>query len=152
MLPTLDADAWSLSTISTRWNSYPSTGQQDKDKICWRCRQYGHIAVNCHVRLDHFMKAERALNLQTNFVMQQTTTSNSNTTPGLLESANEVTAAINGMNTMGLLDTGSTVSNISESFYNQHLTSSPLESLTCLLAPYRSGCQTNRPAAPLSWS
>ena len=108
--------------------------QNKQERICWRCRQPGHIAVECHVRLDHSRKTERALNLQKTYITQQSTTSDQKcSTPGLLGSSNEVSVNINGVDTMGLLDTGSTVSTISESFYHQHLSATPMESLSYLL-------------------
>ncbi|CAC5373223.1 unnamed protein product [Mytilus coruscus] len=41
--------------------------------ICWRCKQPGHYAIECTVRLDHSRKTIRALNLQQTFVMEHTT-------------------------------------------------------------------------------
>ena len=43
---------------------------------------------------------------------------------GLIGDPNEVTVRINGVNTKALLDTGSTVSTLSESFYKNHLSQS----------------------------
>ncbi|VDI71011.1 Hypothetical predicted protein [Mytilus galloprovincialis] len=42
--------------------------------------------------------------------------------------ANEVSISINGIDTQALLDTGSSVSTISESFYNRHMRFKPIES------------------------
>ena len=107
--------------------------KHQSETICWRCRQPGHISAGCYVRLDHSRKTERSLNLQQAFVMEQTTDVEQNRTPGLLGSANEVTVTVNGNRTTALLDTGSTVSTISEGFYNQHLSQIPLQSLSYLL-------------------
>jgi transposase InsO family protein len=54
-------------------------------------------------------------------------------TAELVGTANEVSACINGHDTRPLLDTGSTVSTMSESFYKEHLTDTPLRALSeCL--------------------
>ncbi|VDI80157.1 Hypothetical predicted protein [Mytilus galloprovincialis] len=109
--------------------------RKQNDFTCWRCRQPGHYAIDCTVRLDHSRKTQRALNLQQSFIMKQSTQQTEQKSPisGLLGSSNEVPITVNGINTTALLDTGSTVSTISESFYNQHLYSTPLQSLSFLL-------------------
>ena len=119
------------------YRPFTKTRHHNKDSLCWRCSQPGHFAIDCHVRLDHSRKTERALNLQKSYIMQQATqysdTSRNNNTPGLLGAPNEVTVIVDGTTTKGLLDTGSTVSTISESFYRQNLSTTPMESLTYLL-------------------
>lgn len=53
--------------------------------------------------------------------------------PKIVGVTNEALIAINGISTKALLDTGSCVSVISESFYNQHLYSAPICTLDSLL-------------------
>lgn len=55
------------------------------------------------------------------------------TDPKLVGNINEVVLNINGKQTSALLDTWSCISLISESFYNQHLSDTPLEPLTEVL-------------------
>ncbi|CAG2192826.1 unnamed protein product [Mytilus edulis] len=47
--------------------------RKQNDFTCWRCRQPGHYAIDCTVRLDHSRKTQRALNLQQSFIMKQST-------------------------------------------------------------------------------
>ena len=54
-------------------------------------------------------------------------------TTGLLGSLNEVTMKVNGITASALLDTGSTVSNVSESFYLQYLANQPIQTLNHIL-------------------
>ncbi|VDI62254.1 Hypothetical predicted protein [Mytilus galloprovincialis] len=54
-------------------------------------------------------------------------------TEGLLGSPNEVTVVINGLQASALLDTGSTVSTVSQSFHRQYLADSPIQTLNQIL-------------------
>jgi hypothetical protein len=54
-------------------------------------------------------------------------------TTGLLESPNEVTIKVNGITASALLDTGSTVSTVSESFYLQYLAKQSIQTLDRIL-------------------
>ncbi|VDI19091.1 Hypothetical predicted protein [Mytilus galloprovincialis] len=54
-------------------------------------------------------------------------------TEGLLGSPNEVTVVINGLQAAALLDTGSTVSTVSQSFHRQYLADSPIQTLNQIL-------------------
>ena len=54
-------------------------------------------------------------------------------TPQLVGSSNEVTVEIHHKSIKALLDTGSTVSTISESFYNEHLSDITLQPLNCII-------------------
>jgi transposase InsO family protein len=51
----------------------------------------------------------------------------------LVGSSNEVKAKIDGIETLALLDTGSTVSTVSRGFYDKHLSQHPIQSLDILL-------------------
>ncbi|VDI39633.1 Hypothetical predicted protein [Mytilus galloprovincialis] len=105
------------------------------ETICWRCKQPGHYAIECTVRLDHSRKTVRALNLQQNFVMEHTINSDYDTKPDprLIGSANEVTVTLNGLTTKALLDTGSTVSTISQEFYERNLQDTTLKPINNFL-------------------
>ncbi|XP_071142173.1 uncharacterized protein [Mytilus edulis] len=105
--------------------------REKHQKTCWRCGQLGPIAIGCKVRLDNSRKFDRAMNYQlvTNYYQPAPTTYNKE--DRLCGPANEVSISINGIDTKALLDTGSSVSTISESFYNMR--STPIESLTRIL-------------------
>ncbi|CAC5400002.1 unnamed protein product [Mytilus coruscus] len=62
--------------------------RKQNDFTCWRCRQPGHYATECTVRLDHSRKTQRALNLQQSFITKQSTqiTEKKSSASGLLES------------------------------------------------------------------
>ncbi|CAG2246444.1 unnamed protein product [Mytilus edulis] len=66
--------------------------RKQNDFTCWRCRQPGHYAIDCTVRLDHSRKTQRALNLQQSFIMKQSTQQTEQKSPisGLLGSSNEM--------------------------------------------------------------
>ncbi|CAG2194046.1 unnamed protein product [Mytilus edulis] len=66
--------------------------RKQNDFTCWRCRQPGHYAIDCTVRLDHSRKTQRALNLQQSFIMKQSTQQTEQKSPisGLLGSSNEL--------------------------------------------------------------
>ena len=52
----------------------------------------------------------------------------------LVGSANEASVSLQGIHTTALLDTGSSVSTVSQSFYETHLSDIPLQPVTSLLA------------------
>ncbi|XP_063438199.1 uncharacterized protein LOC134719148 [Mytilus trossulus] len=122
-------------TIIHRPNDRNIRRKSDKgDSICWRCGQQGHIAVGCRVRLDNSRKVQHALNFQqVTFEEQHISSSLTTKEQRIAGTANEVTVFLNGMKTQGLLDTGSTVSTMSEDFYNKHCSAMPLEQLSGLL-------------------
>ncbi|VDH97528.1 Hypothetical predicted protein [Mytilus galloprovincialis] len=89
-------------------------------------------AFACCVRLDHTRKACNFQQMNTEAKMYQQRQSSGNT-EGLLGSPNEVTVVINGFQAAALLDTGSTVSTVSQSFHRQYLADSPIQTLNQIL-------------------
>jgi hypothetical protein len=102
--------------------------------ICFRlCGKPGHIAIGCRVRLDHSRQAYNFQQINAEdrtYAYQQQSTRE---TTGLLGSPNEVTMKVNGIAASALLDTGSTVSTVSESFYLQYLANQPIQTLNHIL-------------------
>ena len=117
-----------------------SKRKQQQEVICWRCRQPGHIAVGCKVRLDNLRKANRAFNLQQVLTQEQHTLDKTlessfpcNRGQDITGPPNEVKVKLNGVESTALLDTGSTVSTISKNFYDKHCSSTPIEPLSHIL-------------------
>ena len=101
--------------------------------ICFRCGEPGHIAIGCRVRLDHSRQAYNFQQINAEdrtYAYQQQSTRE---TTGLLGSPNEVTIKVNRITVSALLDTGSTVSTVSESFYLQYLANQPIQTLDHIL-------------------
>ena len=91
----------------------------------------GHIAIGCRVRLDHSTRAfaYQQLNAEDRTYQQQPTRE----TPGLTGTNSEVTVKINDIAVLALLDTGSTVSTVSETFYRQYLSDQAIQDLDQIL-------------------
>ena len=124
----------SINVIPDETILYKPTGTNRRNRdnrICWRCNQQGHIAVDCSVRLDHSQNMRRVINFQQAYSLEHpsSVTQKTTTPKGLLGSANEVDVTLNGIRTKALLDTGSTVSTMSEQFYNQYCSNTPIEPL-----------------------
>ncbi|VDI18419.1 Hypothetical predicted protein [Mytilus galloprovincialis] len=105
-----------------------------KPFICYRCGNEGHIAIGCRVILDH---SRKAYNFQQIGAEDRTYASyqqqSSKESPGLLGSPNEVSVKINDITTSALLDTGSTVSTVSETFYNRYLQDQIIQPLDLII-------------------
>jgi hypothetical protein len=110
------------------------THHDNEPIICFRlCGKPGHIAIGCRVRLDHSRQAYNFQQINAEdrtYAYQQQSTRE---TTGLLGSPNEVTMKVNGIAASALLDTGSTVSTVSESFYLQYLANQPIQTLNHIL-------------------
>ncbi|XP_053390712.1 uncharacterized protein LOC128553555 [Mercenaria mercenaria] len=83
---------------------------------CYRCNKRGHYQYNCP-----------------NYAGSNPCTSDSTKDPKLVGDVNEVNISVNKIGVSALLDTGSCVSLISESFYKEHLSDVELEPLTGVL-------------------
>ena len=112
---------------------------EDMQPKCYRCGQSGHIAVGCRVIMDHSTKPyyhqryyDQGLvhRLHGEHTNQQHHSRNST----LVGDSNEVSVSVCGVPTRALLDTGSTVTTISESFYRQHLYHLPIQPLDTILS------------------
>ncbi|XP_076083902.1 uncharacterized protein LOC143054750 [Mytilus galloprovincialis] len=105
-----------------------------KPFVCYRCGNEGHIAIGCRVILDHSRKAYNFQQIgaedRTYASYQQQASKES---PGLLGSPNEVSVKINDITTSALLDTESTVSTVSETFYNRYLQDQIIQPLDLII-------------------
>ena len=81
---------------------------------CYRCLQYGHIQRTCRVRLDHSRRSRRE---PTFSVCHNVSVRRHGLPDGLVGNANEATVSVNVNRCKCLLDTGSSVSTVSEAFY-----------------------------------
>ena len=106
---------------------YGHTDEQSDD-ICERCGQSGHSDLMCRVRLDH---SKRILN---DFIPTNRRKGRVPRVSTLVGSANETHVLIEGVRTQALLDTGSSVSTISQSFYETHLSHLPLQPVKTLMS------------------
>ena len=114
----------------------PRRYQRDLSNIrCYRCDQYGHFAINCEVRLDHSKRGQiyqRVVTTKDAFGIsrkQLNTMTSRHRDSNLVGDATETPVYINGIKTHGLLDTGSTVSTMSEYFYKKHLHQTEIQPL-----------------------
>ena len=101
--------------------------------ICFRCGEPGHIAIGCRVRLDHSRQAYNFQQINAEDGTYAYQHQSTRETTGLLGSPNEVTIKVNRITVSALLDTGSTVSTVSESFYLQYLANQPIQTLNHIL-------------------
>ena len=101
-------------------------------KFCDRCGQDGHDELSCRIRLDHsrrdFVDPDFRKFVNRGFNRPRATHHT------LIGTSNEANVHVNGVSTVALLDTGSSVSTISQSFYETHLKEIPLQPITDLVS------------------
>ena len=101
-------------------------------KFCDRCGQDGHDELTCRIRLDHsrrdFVDPDFRKFVNRGFNRPRATHHT------LIGTSNEANVHVNGVSTVALLDTGSSVSTISQSFYETHLKEIPLQPITDLVS------------------
>ena len=97
---------------------------------CYRCLQYGHIQRACRVQLDH---SRRSRPEHTFSVCHNVSVRPRGLPDGLVGNANEATVSVNGNHCKCLLDTGSSVSTVSEAFYREFLSPLTVHPLDALL-------------------
>ena len=101
-------------------------------KFCDRCGQDGHDELSCRIRLDHsrrdFVDPDFRKFVNRGFNRPRATHHT------LIGTSNEANVHVNGVSTVALLDTGSSVTTISQSFYETHLKEIPLQPITDLVS------------------
>ena len=123
-------------TVSTSYVPHNSpkhsswTASKHDEPVCYKCGQHGHIAIGCRV-ITHHKRRHTKESRERGYVHQQCTPSSKtyNKKSSLIGECNEVSIKVFNIATTALLDTGSTVSTISESFYKEHFPDIPLQSL-----------------------
>ena len=112
----------------------PAPTYYKEPTICYRCGMEGHIAVGCRVRLDHSRAAYQYQQINAeDSTYQHSHQQSRRDTAGLTGTNSEVTVKINNISALALLDTGSTVSTVSETFYQQYLSDEPIQQLDKIL-------------------
>ncbi|XP_076101165.1 uncharacterized protein LOC143070948 [Mytilus galloprovincialis] len=114
----------------------PTSTPIPKDPIvCYRCGGLDHIAIGCRIRLDHSRQAYtfQQINAEDRTYAYQQQQSTQDITDQLIGNTNEVTVKIHGIPATALLDTGSTVSTVSESFHRQYLPDHTIQTLNRIL-------------------
>ena len=112
----------------------PTPTYYKEPTICYRCGMEGHIAVGCRVRLDHSRTAYHYQQMNAeDSTYQHLHQQSTRDTTGLTGTNSEVTVKINNVSAVALLDTGSTVSTVSNTFYQQYLCDEPIQQLGKIL-------------------
>jgi len=122
----------------------PSRKRQQGAVICYRCGEPGHIAIGCRRNIQHIRKPEKIWDRArgSRYVPQDTNqpyrcyAQSADTivnTVDLVGTSNEAVVNIEGMDTGALLDTGSSVSTVSEAFFRSNLTHLDLHDIQGLL-------------------
>ncbi len=105
------------------------------EPTCWRCGQVGHIKKGCMVRLDHSRRHAAAYRVaqdynvefdayrpyDSRFNRRTRAQARSAVPAGLVGNSNEAEVEINNIKVSALLDTGASVSTVSEAFYKRYL-------------------------------
>ncbi|KAI7814030.1 hypothetical protein IRJ41_006648 [Triplophysa rosa] len=131
----------------------PRDGKSKKDYFCYRCGEDGHIAPRCQApenfslviqKLVHSLRKARAEKPDQNSgkptggkasfsrKSQTTMVEKSNIPRGLVGPALTIPVKINGQSSKALLDSGSQVTIIFESWYSENLFSVPIQPLSGL--------------------
>jgi hypothetical protein len=128
---TQDSSETDIGTVLTSYMLHYNPKHFD-EPVCYRCGQTGHIAAGCRVithpkRRPHYDQKSR----KRAYVHQRYTPSSTtyNKKLSLTVESNEVPVKVFNIETIALLDTGSTFSTISETFSKKHFPEIPLQSL-----------------------
>ncbi|XP_056017057.1 uncharacterized protein LOC130053684 [Ostrea edulis] len=141
---TQDNSETDIETVSASYVSHNSpnhsswtASKHDDEPVCFKCGQHGHIAIGCRVithrkRRPYYTQESRKRGYVHQQYMQSSKTYNKKSS--LIGECNEVSIKVFNIATTALLDTGSTVSTISETFYKEHFPEIPLQSLEFALS------------------
>ncbi len=103
------------------------------EPTCWRCGQKGHIKKGCMVRLDHSRRHAAAYRISKDYNLDIDPYRPYNSRyskraqvaaampTGLVGNSNEAEIVINDVRVNALIDTGASVSTISDTFYRNYL-------------------------------
>ncbi|KAK3101184.1 hypothetical protein FSP39_001606 [Pinctada imbricata] len=103
------------------------------EPVCFRCGQPGHIEIGCRVIMDHSRKTHTMSHSASQHRHHYRKSARNCAISEIVGDSNEVTIHINGNESRALLDTGSSVSTLSHSFYQTYLPEVPLEALDSIL-------------------
>ena len=115
------------------YHNYEDSSYDYQEPVCFRCGQPGHIAIGCRVIMDHSRKAYTMSHVRNRKLFSHERPIRNSAMTEVVGDSNEVTVEISGKECRALLDTGSSVSTISQSFYMDYLSDLPLEPLDSVL-------------------
>ena len=101
-----------------------------REVVCWRCGELGHYQYRCRAIMDHSRKSYFK-NPPAHFLAKSGSTDSGKSAekPSLVGKGTETSVLIQGVETTALLDTGATISTVSQSFHRQHLSHLPIHEL-----------------------
>ena len=101
-----------------------------REVVCWRCGELGHYQYRCRTIMDHSHRSYYK-NPPAHFLAKSAHTDSGKSAekPSLVGKGTEASVLIQGVETTALLDTGATISTVSQSFHHQHLSHLPIHEL-----------------------
>ena len=99
-------------------------------RTCWRCGERGHLMRHCKVILHHTRRTYRQFTRPSATCNSSQSAPQDSTSKPELNGRSTVTPVlVQGVETQALLDTGATISTVSEVFHREHLWHLPIEPL-----------------------